>query len=212
MTSGAEDGDVGYSKSAAVKLARFEPEKARFTANNYMLYAMQNSMSPYQYAKRTGSWGGSVLYVGCEDAYSNCPEIVVDKKNCCDTRTRVGSKADGMCCASCTLYQKTPYCQKELKAAVCIDEFDNCPALAANGCEGFTLASGDKMSKGCCKSCKGKGSITKAKASGCVDRFGNCEKMAKEGCKGFKLGNGQKLSEGCCKSCKKYKDVVVCRD
>ena len=47
MTSSC--GDIGYSKVNGVEMAINDPEKARTTANNYMLYAAQNSMSKGQY-------------------------------------------------------------------------------------------------------------------------------------------------------------------
>jgi hypothetical protein len=61
MVSGAGDGYGAYSKSAGVKLAADDSSVARLQANNYMLYAMQNSMSPYDYANATTSWGNSVF-------------------------------------------------------------------------------------------------------------------------------------------------------
>ena len=78
MTSAAGDGYGNYSKSAGVNLAASEPAVARLQANNYMLYAMQNSMTPYDYATATTSWGGSVLYIGCEDNWSNCQNLTKD--------------------------------------------------------------------------------------------------------------------------------------
>lgn len=50
VVSTAGDGYGNYSKSAGVNLAANEPDIARLQANNYMLYAMQNSMTPYEYA------------------------------------------------------------------------------------------------------------------------------------------------------------------
>lgn len=61
INSGAGDGYGNYSKISGVKLALTDPSTARLQANNYMLYAMQNSMKPYDYAIATTSWGNSVF-------------------------------------------------------------------------------------------------------------------------------------------------------
>lgn len=113
MTSFVGDGYGSYSKSGGVTLAANEPAKARMQANNYMLYAMQNSMSPYNYAKESTSWGNSVLRIGCEDSYSNCPDLVKDNE-CCDVRDPTGSQLDGYCCASCGFVNATAKCKAAL--------------------------------------------------------------------------------------------------
>jgi hypothetical protein len=109
MVSTAGDGYGNYSKSAGVNLAANEPDVARQQANNYMLYAMQNSMSPYDYATASTSWGGSVFQIGCEDNYSNCQDVVKDY-GCCDISTNTGSYYDGICCASCAIMNQQDRC------------------------------------------------------------------------------------------------------
>lgn len=78
-----------------------------------MLYAMQNSMTPYDYADATTSWGGSVLYIGCADNFSNCHNLTSDAGDCCDVGDYWGSYLDGNCCASCTLMRQTQECGGE---------------------------------------------------------------------------------------------------
>lgn len=90
MVSSASDGYGNYSKSAGVNLAHNEPDIARLQANNYMLYAMQNTLKPYDYATASTSWGGSVFEVGCVDSYSNCHDLIKDF-GCCDPRSEKGS-------------------------------------------------------------------------------------------------------------------------
>lgn len=62
---------------------------ARLTANNYMLYAMQNSLSAADYAKYTTGWGGNYISEDCNDRYSNCYDMATD--SCCDSRSSAGS-------------------------------------------------------------------------------------------------------------------------
>jgi hypothetical protein len=109
MVSTASDGYGNYSKSAGVNLAASEPDIARLQANNYMLYAMQNSMSPYDYAMSSTSWGGSVFKIGCEDVYSNCPDLVISS-GCCDPRSTTGSNYESTCCASCSVMNQKDKC------------------------------------------------------------------------------------------------------
>merc|ERR1712167_208094 len=104
------------------QLAYDEPDKARLTANNYMLYAMQNSLSPYDYAMATtSSWGTSVFQVGCEDDYTNCPDMAKEA-GCCDTNSRL----EGWCCASCAVVNMKDECVSNLPALPPKDAEPNC--------------------------------------------------------------------------------------
>lgn len=153
MTSGAGDGYGNYSKSAGVKLALSQPDVARLQANNYMLYAMQNSMKPYDYAMASSSWGGSVFKVGCEDNYSNCPDLVVSN-GCCDTRDANGNWLDGICCASCAVMNQQDKCLNSLDTPLCVDAYTNCGSFASYcGNPGVTFSDGTTVDKSCCATC-----------------------------------------------------------
>ena len=113
VVSTVGDGYGGYSKSSGVQLAYDEPIKARLTANNYMLYAMQNSMTPYNYAAATSDWGGSVLNLECKDNFANCYKMI--ESDCCNPANGEGSWLEGQCCATCSVKNASAKCQTQLQ-------------------------------------------------------------------------------------------------
>jgi hypothetical protein len=154
VTSTAGDGYGNYSKSAGVNLAANEPDIARLQANNYMLYAMQNSMTPYEYAQATTSWGTSVFEIGCEDTYSNCHDLVKDA-GCCDTRTSAGNLNDGRCCASCAVMNATEKCMSSMQAPVCINVYSNCDDFKSYcGNPNIKFSDGSTVVETCCLTCQ----------------------------------------------------------
>jgi len=154
MVSTAGDGYGNYSKSAGVNLAYNEPDIARLQANNYMLYAMQNSMGAYEYAQASTSWGGSVFKIGCEDVYGNCHDLVKDS-GCCDSRSSSGSNWESTCCASCAVMNGTDECIKSLQEPICEDLYTNCGGYRSY-CENpnMMFSNGQSIAEACCLTCK----------------------------------------------------------
>ena len=105
LASKAIDTPEGYTKIAAVQNAQRNPDLARITANNYMLYVIQNGV-PNQagYERISDEWGGSTNNDGtCSNNFSNCGEIV-DEYGCGDDAW-VGSEDNlikNECCLSCS--------------------------------------------------------------------------------------------------------------
>jgi len=154
MVSTAGDGYGNYSKSAGVNLAYNEPDIARLQANNYMLYAMQNSMAPYEYAMASTSWGASVFKIGCEDVYGNCPDLIRNF-GCCDSRTSQGSNYESTCCASCTVMNDQDKCAQQLQEPVCIDLYSNCGGYKSY-CSNpnMKFSNGQSIAEACCQTCQ----------------------------------------------------------
>jgi hypothetical protein len=69
------DADVGYGKGPLVDLAEANPELARVSANNYMLYAAQNGLSYREYTEISNGWGLNVHNPECIDFYTNCLDL-----------------------------------------------------------------------------------------------------------------------------------------
>jgi hypothetical protein len=113
MTSSVGDYG-GYSKSDGARLAEKDPETARKTANNYMLYAMQNSMTSYGWASNSYNWGGLKPEITCKDNFANCYSMTWNSNQCCDVRTKLGNWLDGQCCGTCSLLAQTNECKNSL--------------------------------------------------------------------------------------------------
>merc|ERR1712166_1060493 len=102
MVSAAGDGYGAYGKESLVKLAASEPDKARLTANSYMLYAAQAGMPHSEYDSATSLWGGSMNADGtCQDKYSNCPDMAKQANMCARGTVSSGATVGVACCHSC---------------------------------------------------------------------------------------------------------------
>jgi len=149
MVSAASDGNDDYSKVALVKLADNDPEKARLTANNYMLYTMQASLDYKQYEEISSIAGSSVSTDGnCKNKYGNCVSLV-ENGNCKSGQVGGGQSLSSACCLACAKLQPPGF-------VACADKYSNCNQLAssANTCSAGTLSSGEVVGTACCKSCK----------------------------------------------------------
>merc|ERR1712195_376991 len=103
MVSAAGDGYGAYGKESLIKLAASEPDKARLTANSYMLYAAQAGMPHSEYDSATSLWGGSMNADGtCQDKYSNCAELGSSASTCAHGSVGSGETIGDACCHSCT--------------------------------------------------------------------------------------------------------------
>jgi hypothetical protein len=102
VVSQVGDSSLGYGKGPLVGLAASNPEAARASANNYMLYAAQNGLSYEQYNELSGGWGANAFDPNCVDQYSNCGDIA---SNCCGNTDK-----SSYCCASCMVYDATATC------------------------------------------------------------------------------------------------------
>merc|ERR1711865_1251163 len=103
MVSAAGDGYGAYGKESLIKLAASEPDKARLTANSYMLYAAQAGMPHSEYDSATSLWGGSMNADGtCQDKYSNCAELGSSASSCSTGTLGSGETIGDACCHSCT--------------------------------------------------------------------------------------------------------------
>lgn len=110
MASWVSDSDLGYAKSELVWLAEEYPAEARLSANNYMLYTAQNSLSYEEYTSVSDSWGANTFSPDCRDMYSNCIDFARD---CCGNRFLNGWNGDlvsDVCCASCRLFDSSDEC------------------------------------------------------------------------------------------------------
>jgi hypothetical protein len=76
------DESGAYEKIGAHQLAVDEPEVARLSANNYMLYAAQTGMSHEEYYIATSEWGAFTWSPTCYDSFGNCHELV-ERAGCC---------------------------------------------------------------------------------------------------------------------------------
>merc|ERR1711865_1077519 len=102
MVSAAGDGYGAYGKKSLIKLAASEPDKARLTANSYMLYAAQAGMNHAQYDSATSLWGGSMNADGtCQDKYSNCADMAKQANMCARGTVSSGATVGVACCHSC---------------------------------------------------------------------------------------------------------------
>jgi len=149
MVSAAADGNDDYSKKALVTLADEDPEKARLTANNYMLYTMQASLDYKQYEEISSIAGSSVSTDGtCSNKYSNCISLV-ENGNCKSGKVGGGESLQGACCLACAKLQPPGF-------VACADKYSNCNELGSSksSCSTGTLSSGEVTGTACCKSCK----------------------------------------------------------
>jgi len=149
MVSAARDGNGNYGKAALVKLADNDPNKARLTANEYMLYAMQASMDYLQYEQVSTIAGHSVSTDGkCSNKYHNCVDLVQNGN--CATGTVTGDQPlRGACCVACRNLQPPGF-------VACANKYTNCDSLgnSASECASGTLTSGEVTGTACCKTCK----------------------------------------------------------
>merc|ERR1712028_295633 len=98
MVSAARDGNGDYGKAALVKLADNDPNKARLTANEYMLYAMQASMDYLQYEQVSTIAGNSVSTDGkCANKYGNCDSLG-NSASACASGTLSSGEVTGTAC------------------------------------------------------------------------------------------------------------------
>jgi len=149
MVSAARDGNGDYGKAALVKLADNDPNKARLTANEYMLYAMQASMDYLQYEQVSTIAGNSVSTDGkCANKYGNCVDLV-QNGDCATGNVGGGQTLRGACCFACQKLQPPGF-------VACVNKYSNCDSLgnSASACASGTLSSGEVTGTACCKACK----------------------------------------------------------
>lgn len=138
MVSAATDGNDDYSKKVLVELADEDPEKARLTANNYMLYTMQSSLDYKQYETISSIAGSSVSTDGtCANNYGNCVSLV-ENGNCKSGQVGGGQSLLSACCLSCAKLQPPGF-------VACADKYTNCNELgnSKSACSTGTLNSGN---------------------------------------------------------------------
>lgn len=112
MTSESKDGTGDYSKTALITNAKNNPNLARTTANNFMMYMAQNGMSHTDYEAASSPWGGPVDSLSCSDKWTSCHMLASNAVAC--------SKGNMMsdCCHSCNSdYKSDAPCVDKNKAS-----------------------------------------------------------------------------------------------
>jgi len=136
MISNAGDGNGGYSKKNLVGLALNKPDLARLTANSYMLYTMQNSLTDADYEKTSDAWGTSLTSLACTNKFTDCHDFGIDQ-NSCASGTMFDGQAIGVdCCEACSRFNPSTTQSTSNQNGPCVDE-------KASGGEAWTDTSGD---------------------------------------------------------------------
>merc|ERR1712086_270906 len=104
MVSAAGDGNGDYSKKNLVSLALNKPDVARLTANSYMLYTMQNSLSDADYEKSSDGWGYSLTSLACTNKWSNCHDLGRNQNKCASGTLTNGQAIGVDCCEACSQF------------------------------------------------------------------------------------------------------------
>jgi hypothetical protein len=152
MVSAAGDGYGAYGKKSLIKLAKTEPDKARLTANSYMLYAAQAGMNHAQYDSATALWGGSMNADGtCGNKYGNCGSLA-SASSCASGTLSSGETIQGACCEACSAGHQNAGSSTSAPAQSCSDTGSTCADWAKRyNCNGNYGAPVSGLLKDYCK-------------------------------------------------------------